>query len=811
MQIVKQAGRWILVIAATMLGSVTQMAAITAEPGVSLKNVDVTFEREDKELIQNNDDPWYPSFDEYPILVYKCTINGIEMEFQRYTSNGVVKVVYQHNPPANHLVIPETINYCGSVYPVSEVRIHPTSHYGEQISESEWEFLKVKSFTIPSTIKVISGGSNNFEYVPIYFMGKLPRFELDCISDPLGGVLQLSKVYVADKDSYEDYKQLAVKNKLGGEPRAKVIPWGWDFEWRQVAVNGGTGLKGAIADKGWNDPGEFYKLSVSGSLNEADLRTVGEMKNLRELDLSAASFAEVPESFMDGHEYIQLVKLPSGVDKLRARAFWGCSELQRVQGFKGTEIGYQCFLGDGDLEELFTENITKMDEAALNCVGLKEIRLPKLNIVPPAAFQGSKKLEYADVSGAESIDYAAFSQCESLSEILVSEGLKMIGTHAFEKTALVSFDMPDAATSLGLGIFEECVQLEHIKFPKRLEVIPKFTCHGCENLVDVVLPENLIEIGYKRLPGEVTVTGNTFSGCFKLSKIELPSTLKWIGPYAFSNTNISEINLPESLEVLDLEAFANTPLVNVKIPDATEDVFRAFKGCEQLKTVSLGKSVTMINSAFQNSSIETVIYHNNGALQTIGTEAFNDCQNYREFYVPSSIIEIGTWAYEGSGVENVTIPENVLTIGDKAFASCENLKMIDFPSSFDPQKTVFEWENYPIGHRCLAWCTQLTTIKSRAFNPPLIFSDSFDNIDKSAIELRVPTGAKALYQSHEYWREFTNIVEDSSLGLDEEIVADDTTSTPVFYDMKGNRLSDAPETGVYLEVKNGHVRKCIGK
>ena len=148
-----------------------------------------------------------------------------------------------------------------------------------------------------------------------------------------------------------------------------------------------------------------------------------------------------------------------------------------------------------------------------------------------------------------------------------------------------------------------------------------------------------------------------------------------------------------------------------------------------------GKTVTKIDTqAFMNSSIKEIKLPN--TITTIADEAFVGCYNLTTIDLPTSLMNLGTYVFSGSGLQTIILPknltsipagtfmlsklstinmaDNITTIGDSCFMNCSNLVSIKLS---DNLKT--------IGDSCFMNCSNLeefnipntcTTIKDNAFN-----------------------------------------------------------------------------------------------
>ena len=89
-------------------------------------------------------------------------------------------------------------------------------------------------------------------------------------------------------------------------------------------------------------------------------------------------------------------------------------------------------------------------------------------------------------------------------------------------------------------------------------------------------------------------------GIAKTTDYKLPSSLKYIGAYAFYETNKTEITMPESLEKIYTSAFEGSSLKQVEFNDKLTYIGEyAFRKCNGLTDVVIPESVSYIgNGAF---------------------------------------------------------------------------------------------------------------------------------------------------------------------------------------------------------------------
>jgi hypothetical protein len=100
------------------------------------------------------------------------------------------------------------------------------------------------------------------------------------------------------------------------------------------------------------------------------------------------------------------------------------------------------------------------------------------------------------------------------------------------------------------------------------------------------------------------------------------------------------------------------------------------------------------------------------------------------------------------------IPNRVTTIGIEAFLECDSLTSITIPNSVAA-----------IGRNAFTYCGSLTEVISLNPQPLDIESSVFSYVDKATCTLKVPVGSASLYRAAEGWKEFANIVEQSSFDV----------------------------------------------
>lgn len=105
----------------------------------------------------------------------------------------------------------------------------------------------------------------------------------------------------------------------------------------------------------------------------------------------------------------------------------------------------------------------------------------------------------------------------------------------------------------------------------------------------------------------------------------------------------------------------------------------AFSNCEKLKTIDLSNVITIERNAFMEcESLESV--NLNSCVDLLGG-AFYDCRLLKEVQL-NVVKSIGTYAFTGTIIEEITLPETLELLGVDAFYSCNVLNKVYCYSDF---------------------------------------------------------------------------------------------------------------------------------
>ena len=241
-----------------------------------------------------------------------------------------------------------------------------------------------------------------------------------------------------------------------------------------------------------------------------------------------------------------------------------------------TNIGHEAFCSCIALEEVvLPETVKNLDRAAFaSCIELKKVNFPEeLKIIGRNCFYNCPNLKGVNLRNVEEIRYGAFYDCVALTDVLLSDKLKELGTY----------------------VFYNCKKLTTIEIPDSIEEIKKMTFSQCKNLKNVKLSKNLKEIK---------------KGAFEYCKLE-------------------QIEIPDNVEKIEQYAFRKNPLTQVVIPIKTLSCAAdVFEDCEKLKDIIyLGKIETLKSGDFPKGTRSIDELEIEDMLSVLKINSFKDINN----------------------------------------------------------------------------------------------------------------------------------------------------------------------------------------
>lgn len=362
-----------------------------------------------------------------------------------------------------------------------------------------------------------------------------------------------------------------------------------------------------------------------------------------------------------------------------------------------------------------------------NPVEVKRSMITPINISSPNFKDETAQITYTTTNTTKPNVYAPGADAS-----VFGDGLTVV-SHTYDsdtKTGVITFS--GTVTSIGYHAFRSnCGYIQTMTIPNTVTSIGERAFESCSNLVSLNFPENLATIGTyafvnanKFVPDDMSHITTIYAGAFQATNLNGTLTL---------GNNFTRI---------DFDAFRNTKVTEVIIDHTPETLGTGvFLDCSKLTAVTFNDDIDIPNYMFKNCPLLNALTFN-GAVTSIGEEAFNVCRGLTSLTLPSSLTSIGNSAFANcSGLETINFPANLSFIGRGAFAQCTSLEELVLPANL---ATLNEKENF-------SGCTSLTTVvfpANETFHTiPYLCFDGCTNLVSTSIPANVTSIADLAFRN----------------------------------------------------------------
>ena len=369
--------------------------------------------------------------------------------------------------------------------------------------------------------------------------------------------------------------------------------------------------------------------------------------NLKEIILSE-TITEIPDGFCRRCQCLEKINL-SHVKSIGTNAFSGCSNLNA-----------------GSLS-------AKINQFAFEGTAIRHLEIKDISKISKGAYRCCDELESVTISGNGAIPDRLFSECGKLKNVTIDEGVTVVGTAAFEETAVEKIILPPTVIVVRGDAFRECKQLIKVVLNDGLKTIAESAFKRTESLSEISIPDSVKNIGSgcfacsgiksAKLPENSAFTAvlwETFFGCKNLKTVKLPDSVNVIDDYAFSEcTSLKSINL-DKIQILGNNAFAKTALEKISLT-ARKIGSWVFAQCENLKEADLSG----IASGKLNSHL------------------FFECKNLSKVSLPKEQIKtFDNNCFYHTAINGITFDAKKIIVGQNAFGMT-NLKKVVISENCD--------------------------------------------------------------------------------------------------------------------------------
>ena len=407
------------------------------------------------------------------------------------------------------------------------------------------------------------------------------------------------------------------------------------------------------------------RLIIPDSVTKLGYRMCSGCTALSEVRLPAG-LTVIPDEAFDGCSSLRTVNFPDTLKEIRSDAFCGTDLTEFIAPDSLTNVWSYAFKDCAALSAVELKNVRSVGDGTFgNCTALRSIRLSdKMTELSDHIFDGCSSLADIDMpdnpiavsfsvfngtayynepsnwkNGVLYVDgylIAVSKDFAPLTEYTVKDGTIVIADDAFSgvgySSKLKKMTLPTGLYRIGQYAFSKLFSLTEINIPDTVRSIGYGAFSGTGYDADtnyingglyignwLVAVNNVAMTSFTVQEGTVGVADGKDTSLFptraqKITVLELPSSLRYIGSRSFARLRITELRLPSELQTLGNGAFAS---------------------CSALNTVNLGDC---------------------SGLESIGEKAFSEAA-ISEITIPESVVSVGELVFNNNTVDLTVICE----------------------------------------------------------------------------------------------------------------------------------------------------------
>lgn len=406
------------------------------------------------------------------------------------------------------------------------------------------------------------------------------------------------------------------------------------------------------------------------------------------------------------------------------------------------------------------------------------------------------------------IGYKAFADCSELKEIHIPP-IKSIDSDAFKHTVLEKVHLDDIESWLQVDISHSgytngsiwCSSpfnngaflylngeiIETLTIPEGIKSLND-NFAGCGSIRKASLPEsctylngsfaqcnNLETIDVKGL--NICIGSDTFNGCNKITDFNFLKKCKYLEDGAFRKCGMSQITIPNTVTSIGYHVFRDCKnLEYCSIgngiselpcdidPYADDSGMDMFNGCNNLKSLEIVDSETPLKVGRCGNrlylDIEKIHYYGSFARLNLESISINRNLTYSGSN-PNRGMVYAPLAGNGT-LKTAYVGGSTTTVGEDFFRCCSSLEHVSFGNNIiEIHETAFRD------------CKNLKQIKLEAEIPPKFTSNYISHNQQLTVTIIVPNGNVDLYRQSAGWKNFLNIIDETSASI-ETISANDS-------------------------------------
>ena len=321
-------------------------------------------------------------------------------------------------------------------------------------------------------------------------------------------------------------------------------------------------------------------------------------------------------------------------------------------------IKYLSKIGVEIIDVTIGKNITKIDSMAFDS--------SLVNIYYKGTIEDWCKIKFSNKDANPMLMAEHFfmknneDKWEELTNIEIPNTVTKINQYQFYNFAsVISIKISDNVTSIGIGAFGKCDSLESITLP--------FLGNKEEDEKDSIILREIFYLqgGFDSVPEKL--------------KTVIVSGATYIGDRAFEYSSLENVIIHKSVKSFSKNAFVNCGINNFYYSGTIEDWYNISITSLNSNPMTCSKHFYLLNE--NNDWYEPINIEIPNNMKEIKDYQFSGLESLTNIVLTSNITKIGNCAFESTGLQSITISNNVTIIGRNAFSNCQNLVSIEIPAS----------------------------------------------------------------------------------------------------------------------------------
>lgn len=239
------------------------------------------------------------------------------------------------------------------------------------------------------------------------------------------------------------------------------------------------------------------------------------------------------------------------------------------------------------------------------------------------------------------------------------------------RSSITSIVINSGITSIGKLAFQDMYNVKMVSIPGTVTSIGEAAFYDCSALSSITIPSSA-----------KTINDAAFYGCSGLSTLDIPNGVTTLGSYIVNESGVKTINIPASVTNLGDLTFIISSLTTINV-NSGNTKYKSIDGVLYSKD---GKTLIAYPTKKEAASFTVP-----SSVSTIGANAFTQVSNLKSVNL-SNVSKIDDWAFSGSGLTSVTIPDSVTKMGYGIMSECYGLTSIKFGTGVKelPYRTCYE-------------------------------------------------------------------------------------------------------------------------